>query len=140
MKSLIDFHAVDLLIELLTLKHPKAGGLREQSLWALGNIAVDSGAARLTLLQRQIIPSMLAIVGGEIKYSHCLTVCPIEMEEPSLSAVKHISWICSTLVGIKNDGSDYAAYLDYDEVTRPLVFMLTEFLQSPVNHLVVLEL
>lgn len=139
MKSLVESHAVELLLEVLTIKHPKAGGLIEQALWALGNIAVDSADARIFLIQKQIVSCMLSIVGGEINLVPRITVCPREMEEPSLSAVKHIAWICSTLVSIKNDSPVAAVYLDYDEVARPLVFMLTEFLQSPVGIAVMMR-
>ena len=114
------------------LQHPKVAGLREQALWALGNIAIDSGEARHFLVKKELISCMLSIVGGEIIYVPSIMVKVRDTDEPSLSAVKHIAWICSTLVGIKNDDKDVASFLDYEEVTRPLIFMLTEFLQSPV--------
>ena len=134
MRSLIESNAVELLLDLLPIKHPKVGGLREQALWALGNIAVDSAEARMYLLQKQLISSLLTIVGGEIVHSPLVMVSPKDMDEPSLSAVKHIAWICSTMAGIKNDGPSMAAVLEHDDIARPLVFMLTEFLQSPVRR------
>jgi hypothetical protein len=132
--SLVENHAVELLMELLTIQHPKASGLKEQALWALGNIAVDSGDARLVLLQKQLMGGMMAIVGAELLFSPRILVVARDVEEPSLSAVKHIAWICSTLAGAKNDAPHIAAYLEYEELTKPLVFVLTELLQSPVRH------
>ena len=131
-KSLIDNHAIELLMELLTIEHPKASGLKEQALWALGNIAIDSGEARLMLLKKQIINVMLTVIGAELVYAPRVMVIARDVDEPSLSAVKHVAWISSTLAGIKNDSTYIAAHLEYEELMKPLIFMLTEFLQSPV--------
>jgi hypothetical protein len=109
--ELISCGAVQRLIQLVS--SATIPSLREQALWALGNLSVDSHVARQIMLENFIIETVMGVVGcaiikppprGSVVAGTArpadgapVQVRAVENLEPSLSTVKHIAWICSNL-------------------------------------------
>jgi hypothetical protein len=82
---------------------------REQALWALGNIAAESEAARGLLLELGIVPMMMSLFGLVlhvkdqrelgIPLSHLSVRVEVVNSDPnvSLEMAKHAGWMCCSL-------------------------------------------
>lgn len=82
---------------------------REQALWALGNVAAESEAARGLLLEMGIIPLLLTMFGFAlsvkdqrevgIPLSHLSVHVIVANPDPSVSLemAKHAAWLCFNL-------------------------------------------
>eukprot|EP01041_Mallomonas_annulata_P005816 gene5816-11736_t len=117
-KTVINAGAVPFLLDII---RSGADNVREQALWALGNISGDSTESRLLLLNLGILEPLLWQLG--IGQSVTLKV-----DSPSLTTMRHVAWTCSNLTRGKPDLSE-------DNV-RLLIFALMDLLQSPDDELI----
>ena len=104
------------LIQLLSI--PNNEPLREQALWALGNISIDPSHAR-TLLQHDLIHPILHIIGtGKPNLA--------AHEYPSLSSMRHVTWTCLNLLRA-------GPVID---VASVLLLVLMELFESPDEDII----
>jgi hypothetical protein len=81
--------ALPLLIDLIASS--KEDNVREQCLWALGNISADVNDCRDVLLDAGILPPLLWQLGIDSPpHRRCIS--------PSLFTMRHVTWTCSNLV------------------------------------------
>jgi hypothetical protein len=88
-KLLVDLGAVPLLIDLIA--NTRDDAVREQSLWALGNISSDIVLCRDVLISDGITQPLLWQLGINSPPHR-------KVESPSLSTMRHVTWTCSNLV------------------------------------------
>lgn len=87
--SLFRSGALPLLIDLIA--NSKEDNVREQCLWALGNISADVNDCRDVLLDAGILPPLLWQLGiNSPPHRRCIS--------PSLFTMRHVTWTCSNLV------------------------------------------
>ena len=87
--QLLRVGALPLLIDLIA--NSKEDNVREQCLWALGNISADVNDCRDVLLDAGILPPLLWQLGIDSPpHRRCIS--------PSLFTMRHVTWTCSNLV------------------------------------------
>jgi len=126
--------------------------VREQAMWAICNLTADSGACRSALLMPIFLPTILSQVGlycdaipmmdtdsmmiiGDLQpsdYPICRIAQATMTENPTLSAMRYVSFTCSNFARLKDFPAEVSASQQH-EVFRAVLFCMSEMVQSPVR-------